>query len=40
VNLKAELEVAALHTRIEDLETELLKRLSRIEKRVVDRVPG
>jgi uncharacterized membrane protein len=31
VNLKAELEIAALHAKVEDLEAELLTRLSRIE---------
>jgi uncharacterized membrane protein len=32
VNLKAELEVAALHGKLEDLEVDLLTRLARIEK--------
>jgi uncharacterized membrane protein len=36
VNLKAELEIAALHCKVEDLQTELLNRLTRIEKRVGD----
>ena len=38
VNLKAELEVAALHGKLEDLEAGLLTRLARIEKCVVGRV--
>jgi uncharacterized membrane protein len=32
VNLKAELEIAALHCKLEDLETELFARLTRIER--------
>jgi uncharacterized membrane protein len=38
VNLKAELEVAALHSRVEDLESDLLTRLTRIEKSVAGRL--
>jgi CRP/FNR family transcriptional regulator, cyclic AMP receptor protein len=38
VNLKAELEVAALHGKLEDLEAGLLTRLARIEKCVAGRV--
>jgi uncharacterized membrane protein len=34
VNLKAELEVAALHGKIDDMQTALFARLGRIEKRV------
>jgi CRP/FNR family cyclic AMP-dependent transcriptional regulator len=40
VNLKAELEVAALHSKVEDLEADLLTRLSRIEKCVTHRPSG
>jgi uncharacterized membrane protein len=32
VNLKAELEVAELHRKVDDLQGELLSRLARIEK--------
>ena len=38
VNLKAELEVATLHCKLEDLEAGLLTRLARIEKCVAGRV--
>jgi uncharacterized membrane protein len=38
VNLKAELEVAALHCKVEEFEAGLLTRLARIEKCVTGRV--